>query len=187
MNKTKLKIYLNIILIILVCLPAINSGLINMIDIDIISIFGDLFGTEKENVTIFIYLCAFFCAVILLSIKDTYLPFLGFSAMPVPQANTPELTGDVIKAEVSDLPINVKVLFWAAKPSATVVNTPEEAYGDYSNQGVTTTDKNGKATFTVKNPAKYTVPYKGTLDKHIHYRYWSENGIASEVHTVTLS
>jgi hypothetical protein len=81
-------------------------------------------------------------AVVLAIQRDTYLPFLGHTVMPEPitgftQAET------LISKKISGLPPNVKVMYWAALPSETVIDNPSDAYGDYSNQGVTKTDDNG--------------------------------------------
>ena len=188
MNKNKLKIYLNIILLVLVCLPAVNIGIAKMLGMNFIEIFSNLFGSEGNEVNVFIYLVSFASAIVLLMTRDSYLPFLGTAAIPAPQEDTEPMAAgpDTITKEVKNLPPNVKVLFWAAQSSENTKNTPEDAYGDYSNQGVTTTSTNGVAILTVKKPGKYIVPYKGELTRHIHYRYWTENGMASSLYTIDI-
>ena len=124
-------------------------------------------------------------AIILILQRDTFLPFLGSAVMPQPMSeNMP--SGDLKTKTVKDLPSKVKVIYWASLPSDSTFDNPYDAYGDYSNQGVTTTDDNGVAILKVLNPSSYKVPIRGTLEPHIHYRYWNEAGMASPVFTIKM-
>jgi uncharacterized membrane protein YuzA (DUF378 family) len=180
------KVSLRITLVVLVLIAALNWGLVAIFDYDLVKDIGSLFGTNaQDDVSRFIYLLVATAAIILLFQKDTFLPFLGSSVMPPPLSeNMP--VGDLKTKIIKDLPSNVKVIYWASLPSDTTINNPSDAYGDYSNQGVTTTDNNGVAVLKVLNPSSYKVSSRGTLKPHIHYRYWTEYGMASPVFTVKM-
>jgi uncharacterized membrane protein YuzA (DUF378 family) len=185
------KINLFRILMTLVLIGSINWGLVAMFDFDLVKSFSSIFGNNiKDGVARFIYLVVAMSAIVLMVQRDTFLPFLGKTVMPQPiTEHTPK--GDLIKKTVENLPPNVKVIYWASLPSDKVVDNPEDAYGDYSNQGVTTSDAKGNAILHVKNPASYKIPsyydpFKGTLKPHIHYRYWTSNGMASRLYTINI-
>ena len=180
------KINLYKTLIILVLIGSINWGLVGIFNVDLVNVFSLLFGqTAKEYIAAFIYILVGMSAIVLSIQRDTYLPFLGHTVIPQPKSESTPV-GILIKKTVNNLPANVKVLFWAALPSDRVVENPTDAYGNYSNQGVTTTDKAGNAVLQVLSPASYKVPFKGTLKPHIHYRYWTSSGMASRLFTINI-
>jgi uncharacterized membrane protein YuzA (DUF378 family) len=184
--KELVKINLYRTLIILVLIGSINWGLVGIFNFDLVkwitSIFGD---AAKDHVAAFIYILVGMAALILSIQRDTYLPFLGHTVMPQP-TDEDKPVGTLIIKEISGLPANVKVIYWAALPSDTVIDNPTDAYGDYSNQGVTMTDVNGNATFEVTQPASYRVKFKGILKPHIHYRYWTSPGMTSKLFTIKI-
>jgi hypothetical protein len=118
--------------------------------------------------------------------RDTYLPFLGHTVMPKPITEYKPSGENIITKTVENLPPNVKVIYWAALSSDKTIDNPYDAYGDYTNQGITTTDNNGSAILTVLKPTDYKVPFKGRLEPHIHYRYWTSPGMASRLFTVKV-
>lgn len=185
MNQS-LRINLYKVLIILVLVGSINWGLVGIFNFDLVKSFGSLFGANLQgHVSFFIYMLVATSAIVLMIQRDTYLPFLGHTVMPKPMTEfTP--TGDLKEKIVENLPANVKVIYWASLPSDKVVDNPKDAYGEYTNQGVTKTDANGKAILKVLNPTSYKVPLKGTLKPHIHYRYWTSAGMASRLYTEKL-
>jgi hypothetical protein len=67
------------------------------------------------------------------------------------------------------------------------VNSWQEAYLKFANAGVTTADSNGLATLRVRHPQPYTVPLKGTLQSHVHYRVCRGGGMMDPVQTTFLS
>ena len=80
---------------------------------------------------------------------------------------------------------NSKIVYWASKKGN--FDHPREAYGDYKNSGVASTDENGVAELHLKEvPGTYVVPYKGQLKPHIHYRVLETNGMLGEVKTIFL-
>ena len=189
--KQKLSINLFRITMFLVLLGALNWGLIAVFDFNLVGEFSSIFGyNARDTISRIIYLIVAMSAIVLMIQRDTYLPFLGKTVVPQPMNNYIP-TGDLITKIVENLPANVKVIYWAALPSDKVVDNPEDAYGNYSNQGVTTTDTTGKATLSVQKPASYKIPssynpFKGTLEPHIHYRYWTSAGMASRIYTIKI-
>jgi uncharacterized membrane protein YuzA (DUF378 family) len=171
------------ILIVLVLIGSLNWGLIGLFDFNLVKSFGALFGQNLQNpITRIIYIIISIAALLLLARRDTYLPFLGRTVIPQPLTEY-KPQGKLKMKVITNLPPNVKVIYWATHPSNKVIDNPYDAYGDYSNQGVTKTDENGKATLQFQIPSAYKVPYKGTLTPHVHYRYWTSSGMASRVFT----
>lgn len=128
-------------------------------------------------------------AIALLFHRDTYLPFLGETVMPcsVLAEKTPDGADTNVSVKVEP---GAKVLFWAAEPGMEPlqqVNTWQEAYLKFANAGVTTADSNGLATLRVRHPQPYTVPLKGTLQPHVHYRVCRGGGMMDPVQTTYLS
>jgi hypothetical protein len=127
--------------------------------------------------------------IILLSInRDTYLPFLGESALPCDNLVESVPLGANSSVTVK-VPPNTKVVYWAAdseNDSLTISPDPWVAYKDYANAGVTTSDRNGNAYLRVRFPQKYRIPIGATLDNHVHYRYCKEPGLLSSVYTVPI-
>ncbi len=182
------RVSLHIIVVILVLIGSINWGLVAIFDYDFVKDFSSLFGSNaQDDVSRFLYILVAMAAFILLFNRNIFLPFLGESVIPQPLANITPIGDSALKNKViKGLPSKVKVLYWASLPSDKVVDNPTDAYGNYSNQGVTTSDENGVATLQLFEPSSYKVPIKGTLKPHVHYRYWNEAGIASPVFTVKM-
>ena len=131
------------------------------------------------------------CALFLIR-RDYFLPFLGQSVFPlhaISSNKSPEGANVTMNVRVQP---NAKVVYWAAEPCTreSKCNPPVgvwEAYGEYRNAGVTTADNEGIATLNVRQPQKYVVPNKsGAIPPHIHYRYFLNEGMLSDVHTVSL-
>ena len=180
------KVGLHITLVVIILIGAINWGLIGLFDYDLVKEIGSLFGTQaQDDVSRFIYLLVAISAIILMLQKDTFLPFLGTASMPQPIAEYLPI-GNLTSKTVKNLPPNVKVIYWASLPSDTVFSNPQDAYDNYRNQGVTTSDNNGVAVLQVLKPSSYKVPIRGKLEPHIHYRYWTEAGFTSKVHTIKM-
>jgi len=186
--KELLQINLYRLLIVLVVIGAFNWGLVGMFDFDLVKSFGNLFGPDAGDIiSRFIYITVAMSALVLIVQRDTSLPFLGRTVIPQPMTEY-KPTGELITKTIKNLPPNVKVIYWAALPSDKIIDNPVDAYDNYSNQGVTTTDANGSAVLQVKNPASYKIPsyydpFKGTLKPHIHYRYWTSSGMTSPLFT----
>ncbi len=181
--QTCKRVYLDMIIKYIVIFGAINWGTVAIFNTNLVSYISQLF---KQNVNPIVYIIIAACGVYSLFNRNTYLPFLGEAAFPVPVENkTPKQNGDLLSAELTDLPPNKKVIYWASNPASTTYSNPVDAYGDFENQGVVTSDKDGKATIIFNKPGSYKVNGK-ELPQHIHYRYWTEYGLASDVKTVNI-
>ena len=189
--KELLQINLYRVLVTIVLISSLNWGLVGIFDFDLVKSFGSLFGSNLQNeITVFIYILVAMSALVLMFQRNTFLPFLGRTVMPQPMTEY-KPTGELISKTIENLPPNVKVIYWASLPSDKIIDNPIDAYGNYSNQGITTTDANGNATLQVKNPTSYKIPsyydpFKGTLKPHIHYRYWTSSGMTSQLFTEKL-
>ena len=125
--------------------------------------------------------------------RDYYLPFLDKCVMPIGtwtrEGNQQGETMNHTTVKLDGLPSNTNVIFWAAQPGKKIIPNPIEAYGDYSNSGMTQSDITGNATIQVKCPTQYSVSKFGimnkTLLKHVHYRYEipGYKGMFSRVYT----
>lgn len=120
--------------------------------------------------------------------RDTYLPFLGRTALPpsVFQTTFSPVDSNVETDIVVDAPDNSKILYWGAAPedgSNKVVSNPMKAYGTYENTGISIV-RRGVAKIRFFCPVKYEVPWGKTLRRHIHYRIIDGSGMIGPVRTV---
>jgi uncharacterized membrane protein YuzA (DUF378 family) len=137
-----------------------------------------------------IYILVGVAALSIMFNRDTYLPFLGETVMPcaiIPESS-PE--GANVEMRVSELPIGAKVLYWAAEPETDnlkELNDWKKAYLKFQNAGVTVVGQDGVAVLRVRKPQPYTVPWKGELESHIHFRICGTNGMLGRIKTVYVS
>lgn len=136
-----------------------------------------------------LYVLVGIAALAVLFDRDTYLPFLGPTVLPC--ASIPDRTPPgASKLVTVSAPPGSKVLYWAAEPameSLKQIQTWKEAYGGYENAGVATADGNGQAILKVRTPQAYSVPLKGRLEPHIHFRVCESSGMLGRVKTLFLS
>jgi uncharacterized membrane protein YuzA (DUF378 family) len=166
--------------IILVIVGAINWLIIGLIDFNI---FDGLGPFAK-----IIYIAVGVAAIMIMFNRDTYLPFLGETVMPCTLLQDRVPSGANIDLMIKGPP-GKKVIYWAAEPATQhldKLNTWKEAYGDFMNIGVATIRADGAAILSVRKPQSYTVPWKGPLEAHVHYRICGDNGIMSRVETVPI-
>jgi len=83
---------------------------------------------------------------------------------------------------------NKYVLYWASTENYNIkINNATQAYGNFSNYGISKSDKNGNVTFYLKCPQIY----KGTkYYRHVHYvveldKKWNKNNIYT--HNITCN
>lgn len=129
------------------------------------------------------------CALYLAFQRSTYLPFLGETVMPCSllKEQTPEAAN--YEKRVAIQGPGRKVLFWAAEPDTEhleKINDWRKAYLGFHNAGVTIVGEDNTAVLKVRTPQPYTVPMKGRLEAHIHYRVCGNNGFLGPVQTVFL-
>jgi hypothetical protein len=132
--------------------------------------------------------------------RATYLPFLGQCVAPpslFSQEIAPQGATETYTIELDNIPDGTRVIYWGAVSSngnkdksnkSVVKKNPMEAYGNYSNTGVTTV-KDKKAMIYFNCPDKYNVgPFIKTVDRHIHYRLiLPDNPMMSQVFTTYVS
>jgi hypothetical protein len=120
--------------------------------------------------------------------RDTYLPFLGQMVAPCSVLSESTPSGSTLEVKVIVSP-NSKVMYWAAEPANEKyekINNWKQAYLNYDNAGVTTSDAEGVAVLKVRDPQSYRVPFKGRLDPHVHYRVCGEAGWLGRIQTVKV-
>ena len=143
---------------------------------------------KKTLVANAIFLFVGIAALFLGFTRDSYLPFLGPAVLPCSllKVQTPE--GADYEKRVLVRP-GVKVMYWAAEPANADLQTISDwrhAYLGIRNAGVTTADEDGYVSLRVRKPQPYTVPIKGELHPHIHFRECMNNGFIGPVVTVSL-
>lgn len=146
----------------------------------------------NNMITKAIYLAVGISAIMLFLNRDVYLPFLGQTLVPCAAFAT--RTPDNANQEVTiNIDANAKVVYWAAEPhdasgnAVTGTVTWDQAYQDYSNSGVAVADATGKCVLRIRGaPQSYTVPFKGSLKPHVHFRICENNGMMGPVKTYYL-
>lgn len=168
---------------VLLVIGGINWALTGLFRLNLVY---EIFGSGVIAKTI--YCLIGLTAVLIMFNRDTYLPFLGPMVAPcsVLSESTPSGSNREVKVIVSP---NSKVLYWAAEPAnekyEKLANW-KQAYLNYDNAGVTTSDSEGVAILKVRDPQSYRVPFKGRLDPHVHYRVCGEAGWMGRIQTVKV-
>lgn len=170
--------------VLLLVIGGINLGYMSMFKNDLIS---SIFGKRSLIATI-LYIAICIAALSIAFFRDTYLPFLGPSVMPCSllSPRVPENANYEVSISVHP---GQKIMYWAAEPENNEFHHIQDwkhAYLKYKNAGVTIADDAGVAILKVRKPQAYTVPFKGELSPHIHYRTCKEDGFIGKVHTVSL-
>ena len=141
----------------------------------------------------FISLVGVICVIHFSLNRDYYLPFLGDSVFPT------GLLGDNILPNSSDLTIdlkvkpNTKIIYWASEPCEVTQSCDKsimawDAYKNYENSGITTSNNVGLAIVKIRSPQFYKVPYKTDILKpHVHYREVLADGMLSKIKTHKLT
>jgi len=136
-----------------------------------------------------LYVLVGLAAVLIAFNRDTYLPFLGETVMPC--AIIPE---QIPKGADTTLTVNVTpgatVLYWAAEPETEglkKIGDWRKAYLKFMNAGVVKANAEGEAVLLVRAPQPYTVPWKGRLEPHVHFRVCGEDGILARIKTVFVA
>lgn len=118
--------------------------------------------------------------------RDYYLPFLGDAVFPIGllTKKTPQSANEVYTIQV---PPKSTVVYWAAEPAreGAAIQSWEGAYGLTENAGVAIADEDGNAVLRVRgHPQPYTVPMKGRIEPHIHFRVNTGSSMLGPVHTL---
>jgi uncharacterized membrane protein YuzA (DUF378 family) len=180
-----LYIYVHIIAIIFVIIGALNWLGIGTLKVNMLErIFG-----SRSIIPRILYVIVGVSALALAFHRDTYLPFLGPTALPcslIPE-RIPEGADTTVEVKVRP---GAKVLYWAAEPATEGlknINDWRAAYLQNMNAGVTIAGTDGTASLFLKNPQAYTVPWKGRLEPHVHFRVCGENGMMERIETVYMA
>ena len=171
------------IAIIVVVIGAVSWGILGVTGKNIIQ--ATLGSMGARLVYIIVGLCALFVAFQ----RETYLPFLGETVVPcsVLDEKTPEHADTVVP--VHGLVPGAKVLFWASEPATdglARIKDWRRAYLEFANAGVTVVDSSGHANLRIRKPQPYTVPVKGRLESHVHWRTCGDNGFLGPVETTMI-
>jgi len=121
--------------------------------------------------------------------RDTYLPFLGETVMPCSLLTERIPEHADVDVSVSGLVPGSKLLYWAAEPATDGLATIKDwqrAYLDFANAGVVRADEGGHAILRIRDPQPYTVPLKGRLESHVHWRVCKDGGMLGPVQTTTV-
>lgn len=183
-SETYIKKLLFKIAICLLIIGGINWLVFGLFEVNIVS---SIFG--KNIITTIIYILVGISALAIMFDRDTYLPFLGPIVAPCSVLENREPPGATVEVKVIVEP-NVKILYWAAEPASKKlekINSWKQAYLNYENAGVTTSDGEGVAILKVREPQSYKVPFMGKLEPHIHYRVCGEAGWMSSIKSVFLN
>jgi uncharacterized membrane protein YuzA (DUF378 family) len=169
--------------IVLLIVGGLNWLAIGVFDTNMVSaLFGD--GVIATTV----YILVGVSALTIMFYRDTYLPFLGETLAPCSVLQNREPPGATKEVKLIIAP-NTKVLYWAAEPAnekLKEIPSWKEAYGKYENAGVATSNGEGVVVLKVRDPQSYTVPFKGQLDAHVHYRVCGEGGFMERVNTAPV-
>lgn len=165
-NETYLKKLAFKVAIVLLIIGGLNWLLIGISNINVVS---SLFG--KSWIATFIYVLVGVSALAIMFDRDTYLPFLGPTVVPCSVLEARDPPGATREVKILVEP-NVKIIYWAAEAAAAgeELKSWKNAYLDYQNAGVAVSNGEGVAVLKVREPQSYTVPFKGALAAHVHYR-----------------
>ncbi len=164
-----------------VLLGAVNWGLLGAFRVNLVErVFGKGALAAKA-----VYVLVGLCALAIAFNRDTYLPFLGESVFPCSVLGDQVPPGATRTVQVRADP-GSKVVYWATEPGDGVSDW-KVAYGQFANAGVTTTDATGVAILKVREPQSYSVPFKGHLEPHVHFRVCGPTGFVGRIKTVFLA
>ena len=177
-----IKKFLYKIAMILLVIGGLNWLAVGAFDMNVVkTIFGEWLAD-------YIYIIVGLAAVTIMCDRDTYLPFLGPMVLPCSVLQDRAPPGATKEVKIITTP-NTKVLYWAAEPAnEKIKDVPswKDAYQQYENAGVVTSNQEGVAILRVRPPQVYTVPIKGQLQQHVHYRLCNEDGWLSHVYTTLV-
>lgn len=162
-------------------LTAINYNLIEVINHKLNNYFN-----KNLHLNIILYILIAISGIVLMFQTTTWLPFLGPCAFPTKGLIPNKLNSLGTKTIKVNVKPNTRVAYWASLP---IQNNDlpyvEDAYADFSNSGVVTSDSNGVAELSILPGSSYTVPFNKKIGKHVHYRELDNRlGMMGELRTV---
>ena len=177
--------WVHLIAVVLVLVGGLNWGLVGLTGVNAIAL---TLGRGLVANTVYVLVGA--SALWLATQRSTYLPFLGETVMPCSllAERVPEHADTAVELH-GQVP-GSKVLFWATEPATEGlerIKTWQQAYLEYANAGVAVVDAGGHAVLRLRKPQPYTVPVKGRLEAHVHWRVCGDNGFLGPVQTTMLT
>jgi hypothetical protein len=151
------------IALLLVVFGALNYTL-SKFGYDFVDMIGFFTFMKRDYAEILMFVAGIF----VLSDRSTWLPFLENTVLPCAVINKEPPKDATLEVVIQTTP-NKKIVYWAANPTDEELEV-WDAYGDYSNSGVTVSDKDGKAVCKIRHPSGYKLPNGSSLSPHIHYR-----------------
>ena len=187
MEKKYLKNILNMLMISFVLVTVFNSTFAQF-DYNFIKFLSNSVNRNFNlniNLENIFYILAGIFAIFIAFNRDTWLPFLGKSVFPSIFVPLKKIEGNTtITVNVKP---NVKVAYWASKPSLKEDQPVKLAYDDYSNSGVVMSDNNGVAIISINKGPGYYVPSGNYIKSHVHYRELSDDyAMMGPVRTIYL-
>lgn len=176
----KMAFKIAMILVLVGSLNWLSCGVFN------VNLVENLLGKTLSRI---VYVLVGLAAVSIMFNRDTYLPFLGDTVLPcttIPERVPPGATKELRVPA----PAGSKILYWAAEPALEELKQIpdwQQAYNKFENAGVTTTDSTGIAILKVRAPQPYTVPFKGRIEPHVHFRICDGSGMLGRIKTVYVS
>jgi uncharacterized membrane protein YuzA (DUF378 family) len=181
----EMQAFVFMISIVFIIVGALNWLAIGVAKVNVLEL---VFG-KSSIIPRILYVIVGVSALAIMFDRDTYLPFLGPTAIPsslIPE-RVPEGADTTIEVSVKP---GSKVMYWAAEPATDglkKINDWRGAYLEYMNAGVTIANQDGTAFLLVKNPQPYSVPWKGRLEPHIHFRVCQKDGLMERIQTVYMA
>jgi len=171
-----------------VIVGALNYGL-TAIDYNLIEIVNSKLNNYFNNnlyLNTILYILIAASGIVLMFQTTTWLPFLGPCAFPTKGLIPNKVNSNGTKIVKVNVKPNTRVAYWASLPiQNNDVPYVEDAYADFSNSGVVTSDSNGVAELRIIPGSSYTVPFDKKIEKHIHYRELDTRlGMMGELKTV---
>jgi len=149
------------------------------------AVYTKTFDLRKSSWAGILITLALISTLVLAFRRDTYLPFLGKTAMPLGMLQTSSPAMADTKITVRAPGGATHVIYWAAERDAP---DPFTAYAETSNGGLAAV-VGGQATLKFKTPGQYSVGhvFQRTLPRHVHWRAVYPNGMVSRVETTNIS
>ena len=174
------------IILILVLIGSLNWGLIGSFNFNLVEFITKYDILKNNNIKKIIYIIIGLSALLAITFlfkRDNMLPFLGRTVYPCKSLDVkyPLNYDKVISINVKP---NINVIYWGSETGDGEIVSWKKAYNEYRNSGVALSDNKGTVELKFRTPQAYTVPYKGLLKPHIHYRTCDENGMLSRIETI---
>ena len=170
---------IRMVILVIVLLGALNSSLL-FFNINGINYISDLcYDLVRIRVNKIIYVILALALVLFASHKSTWFPYLNETVIPTGllKNSTPPNANQVV--QLLEKP-NTKIVYWSVYPNSTNKNRVE-AYDDFANAGVTTTDKDGNAELNIMRGTDYFSMGGEKINRHIVYRLVDYDGMLGPI------